>query len=117
VFRADNGRIADVIIDVSYRQFLLLMDHVEENEVARAASLGLFKPYPPTFVGSEADLVHRIFNLTRLRERHQALGALREPAFSSTSALLAKLFSKQMRDSLCGTAIQAHSKSINKFPF
>jgi hypothetical protein len=110
VFRADNGRIADVIIDVSYRQFLLLMEHVEESDVARAASLGLFQPYPPTFVGSEADIVQRVFNVTRLRERHQALDALREPEFSSTSALLAKLFSKQMRDSLCGSAIQAQQQ-------
>lgn len=104
VFRAE--RVDDIVIDVSYRQFLLLMDQVAEADVERGVALGLFAGYAPTYVGSEAELVGRVLNVSRLAERHRQLEALHEPVFSATTPFLAQLFSKAMRDSLCGRALQ-----------
>lgn len=104
VFRSE--RLDDIIIDVSYRQFLLLMDQAAEADVERGVALGLFAQYAPTYVGSEAGLVEGVLNVTRLAERHRRLEALHEPAFSATTPFLAQLFSQQMRDSLCGRAVQ-----------
>jgi hypothetical protein len=106
VFRADNARIDDIIVDVSYRQFLLFLDLVEPHQLQRANELRLFEPYEPTFVGSESDIVHRVFNRTAMAHRMQRIGALKEPAFSNTVPFLAQLFSKAMRDGVCGRATQ-----------
>lgn len=106
VFRADDARIDDVIVDVSYRQFLLVLEHVDSTRLLRSDAFDFATAYPSTFVGVESDLVHRVFNRTAMARRMRRLGALKEPEFSETVPFLAQLFSKAMRDGVCGRAMQ-----------
>ena len=56
LFVADGGRIDDVYIDVTFKQFLVLPDWMKTRHYEAAERLGLFRQFPDAFVGTAEEL-------------------------------------------------------------
>ena len=85
------------MIDVTYRQFLLLMEHLDESDVARAKSLQLLRGYGETFVGRGAALL-RLLDATAVAARMQRLGRLRDDLFAVRTADSSHARTRLVRD-------------------
>jgi len=79
IFRADDRNDAlDVVIDVTYRQFLVVTEWMEggrETELMdAAATAGMFDEVPEWFVGTDAE-VSEVFTLQGLKENMERIVA------------------------------------------
>ena len=83
LFVADGGRIDDVYIDVTFKQFLVLPDWMETRHYEAAERLGLFRQFPDACVGTAEELA-ALMTLSALRTALEAAYA----APSSTSSFV-----------------------------
>ena len=83
LFVADAGRLDDVYIDVTFKQFLVLPDWMEARHYEAAERLGLFRQFPDAFVGTAEELA-ALMTLSALRTALEAAYA----APSSTSSFV-----------------------------
>lgn len=104
LFRPDDALFDDIVIDVTYRQFLLLMEHLQESDVTRAKQLDLLRQYRETFVGSGAELL-RLFDANAAAERMRTLGKLRADFFSVMDSIKI-MFDKRVQHQICGRPVQ-----------
>jgi hypothetical protein len=71
LFVADGGRLDDVYIDVTFKQFLVLPDWMETRHYEAAERLGLFRQFPDAFVGTAEELA-ALMTLSALRTALEA---------------------------------------------
>ena len=71
LFVADGGRIDDVYIDVTFKQFLVLPDWMKTRHYEAAERLGLFRQFPDAFVGTAEELA-ALMTLSALRTALEA---------------------------------------------
>lgn len=71
LFVADAGRLDDVYIDVTFKQFLVLPDWMETRHYEAAERLGLFRQFPDAFVGTAEELA-ALMTLSALRTALEA---------------------------------------------
>ena len=71
LFVADGGRLDDVYIDVTFKQFLVLPEWMEARHYEAAERLGLFRQFPDAFVGTAEELA-ALMTLSALRTALEA---------------------------------------------
>jgi hypothetical protein len=99
--------IEDIIIDVSYFQFLLIPEHLSGVNFQQIEAVRPFDNLYPFFVGQERSLL-RLFTTTQVIRRHLSLfgdGTLDKEARTDIQLkvpLLRSMFRKHVRLQMCG---------------
>jgi len=107
VFKAPT--VEDILIDVTYRQFLIIPDLLSPKHFSRCAKKGVFDHYPEWFVGTDVDF-YKLVNPETL-EANMALLVGQEqagqPSYREQYQLIQRvLFDKTHRASVCGKPLQ-----------
>ena len=75
VLEPDDGRLDDILIDVAFKQFLVLPDWLEQRHFEACAASDIFSHLDEAFIGPPAQL-RTLFTLDDLRSRLEVVFAL-----------------------------------------